>query len=127
MSAFDPKRTFAVRDYRATQAENLRNIPFGHRRVPFCDGNIVASGDSQMSNRAISIVSGAAFILSASRLACAADMAVKAPPPPPAPGCYIGGNVGGLWGRDTTTMDLSDPEPVVIGLTGLVAAGAIRP
>jgi len=101
--------------------------------MPFFGGDYrVASGDSQMSNRAISIVSGAAFILSASRLACAADMAVKAPPPPPAPvyrwtGCYIGGNVGGLWGRDTTTMDLSDPEPVVIGLTGLVAAGAIRP
>jgi hypothetical protein len=85
-----------------------------------------------MSNRAISIVSGAACILSASRLACAADMAVKVPWPPPAlvyswTGCYIEGNVEALSGRDITTRDLSDPEPVVTGLTGLVAAGAIRP
>jgi hypothetical protein len=85
-----------------------------------------------MSNRAISIVSGAASILSASRLACAADMAVKIPSPAPAlvyswAGCYIEGNVEVVSGRDITTRDLSDPEPVVTGLTDLVAAGAIRP
>jgi len=85
-----------------------------------------------MSNRAISIVSGAASILSASRLACAADMAVKIPSPAPAlvyswTGCYIEGNVEVVSGRDITTRDLSDPEPVVTGLTDLVAAGAIRP
>jgi hypothetical protein len=86
-----------------------------------------------MSNRAISIVSGAASILSASRLACAADMAVKVPSPAPAlvyscwTGCYIEGNVEVVSGRDITTRDLSDPEPVVTGLTDLVAAGAIRP
>ena len=49
-----------------------------------------------MSNRAISIVSGAGFILAASGSAFAGDMAVKAPPPAPAPadswtGWYAGG------------------------------------
>jgi outer membrane immunogenic protein len=64
-----------------------------------------------MSNRAISIVSGAAFILCASGFAFAADMAVKAPrslPPPPAPvynwtGFYIGGNGGYAWGRSNVS------------------------
>jgi len=44
--------------------------------------------------------------------ALAADMAVKAPPPTPAPvsswtGWYVGANVGGHWGTDkiTTTTD----------------------
>jgi len=38
-----------------------------------------------MSNRAIAIVSGAAFILAASGSAFAADIATKAPAPSPAP------------------------------------------
>jgi outer membrane immunogenic protein len=42
-------------------------------------------------------------------VASAADMPLKAPPPPPAPvyswtGCYLGGNVGGIWERDTTSV-----------------------
>src|SRR5260370_39875329 len=53
--------------------------------------------------------------------AFAADMAVKAPPPPPAPvyswtGCYIGGNLGGVWENDTTTGGLSDPGAAFPGL-----------
>jgi outer membrane immunogenic protein len=46
--------------------------------------------------------------------ASAADMPVKAPPPPPAAiyswtGCYIGGNVGGIWEHDTTPIGIIDP------------------
>ncbi|MFZ0148325.1 MAG: porin family protein, partial [Xanthobacteraceae bacterium] len=60
-----------------------------------------------MNNRAISIVSGATFILAASGSAFAADMAVKAPPPPPpAPvyswsGFYAGVNAGAVWERNS--------------------------
>ncbi len=41
--------------------------------------------------------------------AFAADMPLKAPPPPPAPvftwtGCYLGGSVGGIW-RQTNNTD----------------------
>jgi opacity protein-like surface antigen len=56
-----------------------------------------------MSNRTISGLLGAAFIVSASGVAFAADMAIKgqpAPPSPPAPswtGFYIGGDIGGAW------------------------------
>ena len=56
-----------------------------------------------MRNKLISSLVGAAFILSASGFAFAADMAVRAPLPlPPAPiyswtGFYAGGNVGGAW------------------------------
>src|SRR5882757_6076511 len=50
--------------------------------------------------------------------AMAADMSrpVYRPPPPPAPiyifnwtGCYIGGNVGGLWARKDWTVAGGDP------------------
>jgi outer membrane immunogenic protein len=86
--------------------------------------SIVASGDSQMSNRAISIVSGAAFVLSASGFAFAADMAVKAPPPPPAPvyswtGFYVGGNVGYGWGSRTVNFTPNDPLVFSVSCGGL--------
>jgi len=47
--------------------------------------------------------------------AFAADIAVKAPPPPPGPvyswtGWYVGGNIGGGWGnRDVTAVTPNDP------------------
>ncbi len=54
-------------------------------------------------------------------------MPTKAPPPPPPAfswtGCYIGGNAGGIWERDTATMTFS--EPVNIGIARAVTAGAI--
>jgi outer membrane immunogenic protein len=42
-------------------------------------------------------------------VASAADMALKAPPPPPAPvygwsACYIGSNAGGAWARKSTVV-----------------------
>ena len=60
--------------------------------------------------KAIGIVVAAFFATPA----IAADMAMKAPPPPPAPvatwtGCYIGGNVGGGWGRNQVSDFLTLP------------------
>jgi outer membrane immunogenic protein len=60
-----------------------------------------------MRNKLLSSVAGAAFILSASGLAFAADIAVKAPPPAPAPvynwtGWYVGVNAGASFGRADT-------------------------
>jgi outer membrane immunogenic protein len=70
-----------------------------------------------------------ATIVFAAGDAMAADMPLKAPRPP-APvyswtGCYFGGNVGGIWERDTASIGLSDPVPNATGLTGLVATGTI--
>jgi outer membrane immunogenic protein len=47
--------------------------------------------------------------------ALAADMAVKAPPPAPAPiyswtGWYVGGNVGGGWTHNNVTYTPNDPQ-----------------
>jgi outer membrane immunogenic protein len=60
--------------------------------------------------------------------AAAADMPLKAPPPPPAPvaswtGCYLGGNFGGIWKQN-------DPINVTFvdggsGAAAAVAAGAL--
>jgi outer membrane immunogenic protein len=49
--------------------------------------------------------------------ALAADMAIKAPPPPPAPvyswtGFYIGANVGGGWGHQNISYSPNDPASV---------------
>ena len=56
-----------------------------------------------MRNKLIFSLSGAAFSFAASGFAIAADMAVKAPLPAPAPantwaGWYVGGNAGYGWG-----------------------------
>jgi outer membrane immunogenic protein len=60
-----------------------------------------------MRNKLISSLAGAAFSFATAGFAFAADMAVKAPPPAPAPvynwtGWYVGGNVGASFGRATT-------------------------
>jgi len=51
--------------------------------------------------------------------ASAADMALKAPPPPPVvdewTGWYIGLNLGGSWGRSATSY--SDPDPAFVPFT----------
>src|SRR5277367_4134849 len=52
-------------------------------------------------------------VLEFSGSAYAADMAVKAPPAPMVvpsswAGFYVGGNVGGVWGRDTGTTNFFD-------------------
>jgi outer membrane immunogenic protein len=72
----------------------------------------VGIGDSQMRNSLISIFAGTGLSLAASGFAVAADMVVKAPPPPPAPvfswtGFYVGGNIGYSWGN--ASGDLNDP------------------
>jgi outer membrane immunogenic protein len=72
----------------------------------------VCAVDGQMRKSLISVFAGAGFSLAASGLALAADMVVKAPPPPPAPvyswtGFYVGGNIGYSWGK--ASGDLSDP------------------
>jgi outer membrane immunogenic protein len=64
-----------------------------------------------MRKSLIAVFAGAGFSLAASGLALAADMVVKAPPPP-APvyswtGFYIGGNIGYSWGK--ASGDLNDP------------------
>ena len=55
--------------------------------------------------------------------AFAADMAVKAPPPPPAPvyswtGFYIGANIGGGWGRQSVDYAPNDPMAGLLFLSG---------
>jgi outer membrane immunogenic protein len=69
-----------------------------------------------MRNRLISGLAGAVFSFAASGLAFAADMAVKAPPPAPAPlyswtGFYIGLNAGGSWSTETTTTSTACNPP----------------
>jgi len=79
-----------------------------------------------MSKRHISILLGEAFSFAASGLAFAADIAVKAPPPPPAEvplwtGFYIGGNAGYGWGVNTSNT-LFNTDPTDLGLTALLNA-----
>jgi outer membrane immunogenic protein len=71
----------------------------------------------------------AGWVLAASAFpAMAADMPLKAPPPPPAPiftwsGCYLGGSVGGIWRQtDNVTVGVVDGGS---GAAAAAAAGAI--
>jgi outer membrane immunogenic protein len=68
----------------------------------------------------ISIICGTTFILTTSGIAFAADIAVKAPPPPPEPvynwtGFYAGFNFGGAVG--TSNNATTTTTPLVDGLT----------
>jgi outer membrane immunogenic protein len=68
-----------------------------------------------MRNKVISTLTVAAFSFAASGLAFAADMAVKAPPPPAEPvyswtGFYFGLNAGWSWGNQDTTVNASGPS-----------------
>ena len=63
-----------------------------------------------MRKSLISVFAGAGFSLAASGLALAADIVVKAPPPP-APvygwtGFYVGGNIGYSWGKARATSTI---------------------
>jgi len=65
----------------------------------------------------ISVAAFAALIVTP---ALAADMVTKAPPPPPVPtfswtGFYIGGNLGGDWGRFSDSISI--PSTTAFGLT----------
>jgi outer membrane immunogenic protein len=63
--------------------------------------------------------------------ASAADMALKAPPPPPAPmfswtGFYVGAQAGAAWGRDNASIDnpgIPFPPPVFIPFTMNTSGG----
>ena len=58
------------------------------------------------------LIVGTALAALAGNPAVAADMALKAPPPPPVwswTGWYVGGNVGYSWGRDNGPVTFSDP------------------
>jgi outer membrane immunogenic protein len=60
--------------------------------------------------------------------ALAADMAIKAPPPPPAPvyswtGFYIGANVGGGWGHQNISYSPNDPASVAFINNGNAVLG----
>jgi outer membrane immunogenic protein len=80
-----------------------------------------------VSNRVLSSLFGAAFILSASGSAFAADMATKAPPPAPAPvynwtGWYAGVNVGASFGHVKTDFNAA-PVTVTSGLSSVIVPG----
>lgn len=86
-----------------------------------------------MRNKLISSLTGAAFSLSASGLAFAADMAVKAPPPAPAPppiswtGWYGGINAGGTWSDDSANVNTANVEcfgGLACGLGTVAAQGS---
>jgi outer membrane immunogenic protein len=61
------------------------------------------------------LIFAGAWLLATAGLAQAADMPLKAPPPPPRPpplfswtGFYVGGGVGGAWGRSDTASPLAN-------------------
>src|SRR5262249_41250721 len=99
------------RCYRATQAANLRDGSFC-RREHGASCNYGCRRGIPMGNRIVSIIWVTAFALAASGFAFAADMAVKAPPPAPAPvynwtGWYVGLNAGASFGNVKTDFNVA--------------------
>lgn len=83
----------------------------------------VALVDGQMRKSFMSILVGAALCLAASGVARAADMAVKAPAPLPAPiyswtGFYVGGNVG--YSGAGLIAKRPSPDSALVGLHLLI-------
>ena len=88
-----------------------------------------------MGRRSLSLVTAAVIGLAASQ-ASAADLPRKAPayiPPAPPPvtwtGCYIGGNVGGIFGRrsaDFGAFGSSRPTPILALLAAVKLAAIIN-
>ncbi len=78
-----------------------------------------------MKRVAIALLAGAALV-GLSQGASAADMAVKAaPPPPPLPtwtGFYIGVHGGGAW-QSTPSWAFNDPNGIIVGPVGLSQSG----
>ena len=87
-----------------------------------------------MKRIAIALLTGAALAAGISQGASAADMAVKAAPPPPAPtwtGVYVGVHAGAAW-QSTPTWAFTDPNapadlffPVPLPLGGSPGLGGV--
>jgi hypothetical protein len=115
------KRTFAARDYRATQAGNLRINYSRPHGLPFSDGNIVASRGAMKklaaAIAAIALIGTPAF--------------AQVPPPVPVynwTGWYVGGNLGASFGSAKT--DFNGPatvafssRPLGTGMANIAVAG----
>ena len=109
-----------LRCYRATQAGNLRNILSGTVRCHFLVALLLLRG-TVMKKLAIAI----AAIALIGTPAFAADMALKAPPPAPAPvynwtGWYVGVNAGASFGNAKTDFN---GAPVTTFLGTVVTGG----
>ena len=87
-----------------------------------------------MRKAAIGIVAVAAMI---GTPVLAADMPLKAPPPPPAPvfswtGWYVGGNVGYSWGKADTDFNaapvmVTTSAPASITIPGFAGSQSVKP
>ena len=74
----------------------------------------------------IRLIASAAFIALFGGSAIAADLAVKAPPPPPAPiwswtGWYVGLNVGGIWSNSDGVTHSAVAGPCNTSFAGCTA------
>jgi len=85
-----------------------------------------------MKHISLSVIGASALLIVAPLIASAADMPVKAPPPPPEPSCmwcgwYVGAQVGATWLRDTETETIAFVPPLTGNATtntnGFVGGG----